>query len=390
MTSSSTVVGNIIASAGDLASILGITPTSTADELKRRYKRIALSIHPDKCADPRAAEAFAIVQKAYTLAMQFVEHQQQQQQQKQTSNINATAPSAPPPPPKQPTRTAPGQPAPLTPPTTSSNSNSNSTSTSTSSSSFTVVCPVCFFKFKVPMSLFSSSTAKQKCPQCTRELAVQAPPQQSSVPPPRPPPPAAAAAKAPVMPLPSVTHLAQQQRQANAAPNNVTVPPVLPTFHKASAPPKPPPPMIKTTPTATTTTTVAPLPSLAQLLSDVCDVNDDDADGTSPRSVTTSTVPRPSANVVALRDRDPNEPIMYKCPWCATMATAEIADLDLPTVCDKCGSTFLLTSTLVVIHADDALVAEDPSLRKQTTMCGCGAAVAGRCVFCDDDDDDDD
>ena len=36
----------------------------TVDDIKKTYRRLSLSLHPDKCPDPRAAEAFTRAEKA--------------------------------------------------------------------------------------------------------------------------------------------------------------------------------------------------------------------------------------------------------------------------------------------------------------------------------------
>ncbi|KAJ7158641.1 hypothetical protein C8R46DRAFT_1165008 [Mycena filopes] len=44
--------------------ILDIDESSTAEEIKKRYKQLSLTIHPDKTPHPRAPEAFDILKKA--------------------------------------------------------------------------------------------------------------------------------------------------------------------------------------------------------------------------------------------------------------------------------------------------------------------------------------
>eukprot|EP00668_Euglena_longa_P033705 GGOE01043315.1.p2 GENE.GGOE01043315.1~~GGOE01043315.1.p2 ORF type:complete len:281 (+),score=87.27 GGOE01043315.1:54-896(+) len=55
-----------ILAAKDLYDTLGVPRTADEDELKRRYKRLALRCHPDKCNHPKAEEAFKAVGKAFS------------------------------------------------------------------------------------------------------------------------------------------------------------------------------------------------------------------------------------------------------------------------------------------------------------------------------------
>eukprot|EP01116_Phalansterium_solitarium_P019064 TRINITY_DN5228_c0_g2_i2.p1 TRINITY_DN5228_c0_g2~~TRINITY_DN5228_c0_g2_i2.p1 ORF type:complete len:218 (+),score=73.30 TRINITY_DN5228_c0_g2_i2:171-824(+) len=43
--------------------VLGADPTTPSEEIQKRYKRMALILHPDKCKHPRAKEAFAQLKK---------------------------------------------------------------------------------------------------------------------------------------------------------------------------------------------------------------------------------------------------------------------------------------------------------------------------------------
>ncbi|KIM33468.1 hypothetical protein M408DRAFT_326177 [Serendipita vermifera MAFF 305830] len=44
--------------------ILGIDPTATAEDIKKRYKQLSLLIHPDKATHPKAQDAFDLLKKA--------------------------------------------------------------------------------------------------------------------------------------------------------------------------------------------------------------------------------------------------------------------------------------------------------------------------------------
>ena len=48
----------------DAYSVLALDPGASAGEVKKAYWRLSLLVHPDKCAHPRAAEAFAALAKA--------------------------------------------------------------------------------------------------------------------------------------------------------------------------------------------------------------------------------------------------------------------------------------------------------------------------------------
>eukprot|EP00891_Asterochloris_glomerata_P008158 jgi/Astpho2/8158/Aster-03090 len=51
-------------SAADAYEVVGLEPSAKAAEIKKRYWRLSLLIHPDKCPHPRAHDAFQAVSKA--------------------------------------------------------------------------------------------------------------------------------------------------------------------------------------------------------------------------------------------------------------------------------------------------------------------------------------
>jgi DnaJ family protein C protein 14 len=50
-----------------VASILGVAPTCTDEDIKRYYKRQAFLVHPDKNSQPGAEEAFKILVHAFDI-----------------------------------------------------------------------------------------------------------------------------------------------------------------------------------------------------------------------------------------------------------------------------------------------------------------------------------
>jgi len=47
--------------------VLGLTPTATAGEVRRAYRRAMLDLHPDVAADPQATARAAAVNEAYAV-----------------------------------------------------------------------------------------------------------------------------------------------------------------------------------------------------------------------------------------------------------------------------------------------------------------------------------
>jgi DnaJ-domain-containing protein 1 len=48
----------------DAYAVLGVEPGASAAEIKKRYWRLSLLIHPDKCGHARAHDAFQAVARA--------------------------------------------------------------------------------------------------------------------------------------------------------------------------------------------------------------------------------------------------------------------------------------------------------------------------------------
>ncbi|MGB7651383.1 MAG: DnaJ domain-containing protein [Gallionella sp.] len=49
----------------NLYNILGIAPNATPDEIKKRYRAMAMRFHPDRNSDEGAQTRFNAIQKAY-------------------------------------------------------------------------------------------------------------------------------------------------------------------------------------------------------------------------------------------------------------------------------------------------------------------------------------
>ena len=54
---------------GNHYSVLGVTRCSTPMEIKKAYKRLSLTLHPDKNQSPTAADDFAFVKSSYDVLM---------------------------------------------------------------------------------------------------------------------------------------------------------------------------------------------------------------------------------------------------------------------------------------------------------------------------------
>ena len=59
------VIETVLAMRHDPRLCLGLAPHATSEAVRKRYLSLVLRLHPDKCADPRAKEAFEAVEAAY-------------------------------------------------------------------------------------------------------------------------------------------------------------------------------------------------------------------------------------------------------------------------------------------------------------------------------------
>lgn len=64
-------INRILSSKSDY-DMLKLTPGSTAAELRKRYREMALSCHPDKCNHPKSQEAFRKIVTAYTSLSKYM------------------------------------------------------------------------------------------------------------------------------------------------------------------------------------------------------------------------------------------------------------------------------------------------------------------------------
>jgi curved DNA-binding protein CbpA len=51
----------------DYYAILGISPTASSLEIKKAYRKLAVTFHPDKNPDPKAPELFVVINEAYEI-----------------------------------------------------------------------------------------------------------------------------------------------------------------------------------------------------------------------------------------------------------------------------------------------------------------------------------
>ena len=58
-------IARIMEHKNDAYMVLGLTSSCSTSDVKTKYKRLALQLHPDKNPSPAAAEAFKIVVRAY-------------------------------------------------------------------------------------------------------------------------------------------------------------------------------------------------------------------------------------------------------------------------------------------------------------------------------------
>ena len=58
--------------AGSDYQVLQLEPGASAAEAKKRYRQMAIALHPDKCDAPRAGEAFHRVVTAYRSISSFL------------------------------------------------------------------------------------------------------------------------------------------------------------------------------------------------------------------------------------------------------------------------------------------------------------------------------
>ena len=69
MMSSDTTIESVL-SASTLYEVLGVSPSDLTDDpdiVRRKYKQMALRVHPDKTSDERSEQAFKKVHRAYTV-----------------------------------------------------------------------------------------------------------------------------------------------------------------------------------------------------------------------------------------------------------------------------------------------------------------------------------
>ena len=65
---------------GNLYNILGVAPNASTDDIKKRYRSLAMRFHPDRNSDAGAEQRFNAIQRAYevlTDAQRRAEYDQQ-------------------------------------------------------------------------------------------------------------------------------------------------------------------------------------------------------------------------------------------------------------------------------------------------------------------------
>lgn len=58
-------IERILQCRGNSYKVLDLPENSTKEQVKRKYKKLAVKIHPDRNADPKASDAFIVLTKAY-------------------------------------------------------------------------------------------------------------------------------------------------------------------------------------------------------------------------------------------------------------------------------------------------------------------------------------
>ena len=130
------VVADILSSGGDLAQLLGIDDKSGFDEIKKRYRKLVLLVHPDKNKAEDAKKAFQLLQTTFDQAEAYLKLRDRQEKVDATATVH-TQKERSKPATSEPTKSA------ATPQASSASSGGGGSGGTSSTGAFFFSCPKC-------------------------------------------------------------------------------------------------------------------------------------------------------------------------------------------------------------------------------------------------------